>query len=260
MASEPPPRPNIDAGRVLGRGFSALGQNFLPFLAAALVLVGLPAFIGQYIFLSAMQDQNLEAIFSFDYWGGLLASGFGSILGNALLQGVLVRSTILHLGGRERDLTGSLMAGLRLLLPIVGVSICVGILFVGGLILLIVPGIIVYCMLIVAVPVLVEERAGVFGSIARSRELTRGSRGQIFLLAFLFWIFSMVIGTVVTTISGTAAWSGSIFPDPLVGGIGSALAASLTGLISTVVIAALYVELRQVKEGADTDQLAEVFG
>ena len=34
--------PMIDSGRVIGRGFRVVGDNFLPFIAVALLLIGLP--------------------------------------------------------------------------------------------------------------------------------------------------------------------------------------------------------------------------
>src|SRR6185295_3094536 len=167
-----PPKESVDVGRVLGRGFEALKANAIPFLLAALLLSGVPAFLGQYL---PFADSGLEDpgfVLTPNEWGALLASTFGAILGYALLQGVLVRSTILHLSGRAPDLEGSAMVALRLLLPIIGLSICVGFLALVGFMLLIVPGIMIYCAFSVAVPALVEERAGVFASMSRSRDLT----------------------------------------------------------------------------------------
>ena len=175
MASAPP-QANVDLGRVIGRGFTALRANFLGFFAVALVLAGIPAFLTQYLTLSGVQTMDPAFMLSMGFWGPVIGGVFASILAGALLQGVLVRSTILHLSGREVDLGASLLFGLRLLFPIIGLAICVGVLVGLGLLLLIVPGVMIYCALIVAVPVLVEERPGVFGSISRSRELTRGSR------------------------------------------------------------------------------------
>jgi uncharacterized membrane protein len=264
MASTPPPKTSVDAGKVIGRGFETLKANFLPFFALALLLVGLPGFVGQYLTLSGLSDVNVmdpSYLFTAAYWGPLAASFFGTFLGTALLQGMLTRSTILHLSGREPDLGASAMFALRLLLPIIGLSICVGFAITIGFICLIVPGIMIWCAFSVAVPALVEERGGVFDSIGRSRALTRGSRFQIFLLGALFWIFSVIISGVAGAITGVATFgSTSIVPNPLLAGAANGLAASLTAVISTVVIAALYVELREIKEGTGANELADVFG
>ena len=260
MATEPP-KPNIDVGRVVSRGFTALKANFLPFFGFSLVLAGLPGFLQGYLSVFNVEALAAGSFSPLDYFGAALLGAAATFLGFALLQGVLTRSTILTLGGREADPGGSALYALRLVLPIIGISICVGFLIVCGFILLIVPGIMVWCALSVAVPVLVEERQGVFDSISRSRDLTRGSRLQIFLLGVLFWVFSAVIGGVVSVVTGASMFPmPGALPNPLILGLGQGLAASLTNVISTVLLAALYVELREVKEGAATDRLADVFG
>jgi hypothetical protein len=259
MASEPP-KPNIDIGRVIGRGFEALKANFLPFFGFALLLVGLPTFCQTYLAASRINTLDPALIFTSTYWLTVFGGAFVTFAGGILLQGVLTRSTILQLSGRAPDLPGSALLALRLVLPILGISICVGFLIVIGFICLIVPGIILWCVFSVSVPALVEERAGVFGSIGRSRELTRGSRLYIFLLGVLIWVFSLIIGGVLGAIGASAGYGLSPgLPDPLYSGLAQGLAAALTQVISTVFIAALYVELREVKEGAGANQLAEVF-
>jgi hypothetical protein len=258
MATVPPAQAKVEVGRVLGRGFEALGGNFLPFFAVALVLAGAPALLSEYL---TWADVRPGAQLSLPYWAAFFGSLFGTLLGGALLQGVLVRSTILHLSGRDADIRESLMVGLRLLPPIVGVTICVSVVSVAGLLLLIVPGVMIYCALIVSIPALVEERRGVFGSIGRSRDLTRGSRWQVFLLVVMFFILSSIVSAILLQATGVAT-SGvqPTNPNPIVAGLVKALASSLTGVIVAVVLAALYVELREVKEGATTSDLADVFG
>jgi hypothetical protein len=260
MATVPPPQAKAQVGRVLGRGFEALKDNFVPFFALALLLSGVPAFLFEYLTWGDFQPDGADLIGSLSYWAALFGSLFAIVLGGALLQGVLVRSTILHLGGRSADIQASLMLGLRLMLPILGVTFFVTLFSGLGLLLLVVPGVMIYCALIVSIPALVEERRGVFGSMRRSRELTRGSRWRVFLLVILFVIFSSIISSVMLRVTGVAT-NGlqPTSPDPIVAGLVSALNTSLTAVIIAVVLAALYVELREVKEGATTGDLADVF-
>jgi len=230
MATEPP-KPNIDVGRVVSRGFTALKANFLPFFGFALVLAGAPAFLQSW-YTSSMQQDVLTGRFD-----------PGSFFGALLLA------------------AGSAVHALKQLLPLIGIGICVGLMLVVGLIALIVPGIMVWCACAVAVPALVEERRGVFGSIQRSWDLTRGSRGQIFLIGLLFYVFQVVVGAIAGIFTGASMiQTGGALPDPLFLGIGNGLASSLTNTISAVLLATLYVELREVKEGASTELLADVFG
>jgi hypothetical protein len=256
------PVERIDIGRVIGRGFSALRANFLAFFACALLLTGAPSFFMQYWALSeAGAVDDLEYFVSLAFWGPVVGALLLTIVTGALLQGVLVRSTILFLSGRQADLSHSLALALRLLIPIIIVSIIVSVLTVLGLLLLIVPGIMIYCAFIVSVPALIEERRGIAGSLRRSRELTRGSRLAIFLLLVIFWVFSVIISGLLGLIGGTPAITpGTVeFPDPILAGATSAIGSALTSVIVAVSLAALYVELRTVKEGATTDDLAAIF-
>lgn len=264
MATIPPPQAKVDVGRVLGRGFEALKDNFLGFFAVALLLAGVPAFLTQYLTISAIEPMDPSFLFSWVFWGGAIGGLFVTLLAYALLQGVLVRSTILHLSGREVDLKAGMVFGLKLILPIIGVTICVGFLVGLGIVLLVVPGVMIYCAMSVSIPALVEERRGVFGSMGRSRDLTRGSRWQVFLLLVLLWIFSTIISAVFGVITGVTMGftpvGEPVMPDPILAGTVNAIASSLTSVIAAVVLAALYVELREVKEGATTNDLADVFG
>jgi len=264
MATIPPPQAKVDVGRVIGRGFEALKDNFVGFFAVALLLAGVPAFLTEYLTISTIEPIEPSFAFSGVFWGGVIGGLFVTVLAWALLQGVLVRSTILHLSGREVDLQAGMVFALKLILPIIGVTICVGILVGLGTLLLIFPGVMIYCALIVSIPALVEERRGVFGSIGRSRDLTRGSRWKVFLLLVLLWIFSTIISAVFGAITGVtmglSTTGDPVMPDPILAGAVGAIASSLTSVILAVVVAALYVELREVKEGATTNDLADVFG
>jgi uncharacterized membrane protein len=252
MASAPPDA-KVDVGSVLGRGVGALAANFLPFLAISLVLVGVPSFATQY-----WGSSNIDLVNpGFAWVGGSLLLGFVT---SALLQGVLVRATILHLGRRDPAPGPSALLALRLLPALLGLSLLLAVVIGVGLVLLIVPGVMVICATAVAVPALIEERRGIYESVERSRALTRGTRWQVFGLVAICWIFGAVIRGVVgllrTALSGVTA---SAIPDPAVAGIAEAVSASVSTMIVAVVTAALYVELREVKEGATVNELADVF-
>ncbi len=255
------PVEKIDIGRVIGRGFEALRAHFFPFFAVAALLAGAPAFFMQYWALSGIESAtSLDYVFTLAYWGPILGTLLATFVAGAVLQGVLVRSTILTLSGREADLSNSVTLALRLVLPIIAISIVVAFLTVIGFMFLIVPGIMIYCAFIVTIPALIEERRGIFGSMQRSRDLTRGSRKRIFVLLVVFWVFQVIISTVLNAISGVTPLSGyTELPDPILAGAVAAIGAGLSSVIVAVSTAALYVELRTVKEGATTDDLAAIF-
>jgi hypothetical protein len=111
------------------------------------------------------------------------------------------------------------------------------------------------------VPVLIQERLGVFGSMSRSRVLTKGSRWSLFGLLLVLFLAAIAIQMAFALLFGfTFAITGSLSTVGLVvGAIGSALVSTVVSTLMSVAIAVSYVELRQVKEGTSVDELAEIF-
>jgi hypothetical protein len=97
-----------------------------------------------------------------------------------------------HLG-RETSVSDSLslIKGriLYLSLIMIGVGIGIGV----GFILLVIPGIILGLMWAITIPVAVLEDTGLRDSTSRSAELTKGSRGRIFVIYFLFMVLTYIV-------------------------------------------------------------------
>jgi uncharacterized membrane protein len=142
----------------------------------------------------------------------------------------------------------------RQILPLIGIAIIVGIAMVGGFILLVVPGVLVALALCVAFPVRIAERRGVFASIQRSRDLTRGYRWRIFLACLAYFgavvVLQMVLA-VVRLVLPISAITWTITVTPLLSGV--------TSLFGAVGIAVIYCELRAAKEGARPTDVAAAF-
>lgn len=226
-----------------------VARNGLPLLAVSLLLAGLPAFFVQRELL-AMSETDPMGFSSAIY----VASYIISLLTGFILQATIVRTAVLDLSGRRPEVGQSLLQALKLLLPMIGIALLSSILIGLGLVLLVVPGIIAYIMLIVAVPVLVEERGGVAHALQRSRELTKGSRWRIFLLILVFLLAWLIVYAVaafaISALGLEIRWMLA-----LVEGV----SAALIGLLMSAMLASLYLELRTVKEGATTDGLALIF-
>ena len=90
--------------------------------------------------------------------------------------------------GETPEPGGMLLEGLKLAPATFAVLLLHLLASMVGWLFLLVPGIIIYIMFCVSLPVLTEERAGVTGSLKRSRELTKGSRWRIFLLLLIGWL------------------------------------------------------------------------
>jgi hypothetical protein len=248
----------IDIGRVLQRAFQSIGHNAVAYVLLAFVLVGLPNFGLYYLAMSAVTllpngrfalTEGIDVLTTVGVGLGLLL--LVTFTGN-LMNAAVVRSVILDLSGRPADLKGSMVTALSLALPMLGLTIVMGLGLIVGFLLLVVPFVIFFLMWIVAVPVLVEERRGVLGSMARSAELTRGTRWRI-LGVYL------VVGFITAAVSNIGARIAMLASDPFWLVLANAVTAALGGVLGAALVASLYVELRTVKEGATADTLADVF-
>lgn len=252
MASQAQLAGSLDIGRVISRGFQVLGSQFVTFIPLAVVLVGIPAVLLQLLMPTDTTDptQALAAVANPLFWLAMLLN----LLLASLLQVALVRAAILDIRGERVGLGELLVYSLKLLPSLIGITLLTGLGVVFGMILLIVPGIILLCMWSVAVPVLVEERLGVVGSMKRSAELTKGSRWWIFLLFVIY----LIAGSIAGALFAGAGLAPAAAPS-LLFIIVTEIASLAVNLVSLAVLASLYIELRLLKDGVTESGLAEIF-
>jgi uncharacterized membrane protein len=253
---------SVSIGRVFSRAFGTIQHNPVTTLGIGFLFGAVPSLLAHY----AVQNVRAE---SFTALGPVVTIGIGlfsllvSILLGFIAQGVLVKVTVAFSEGRKASLGESAMAGLRVALPLFLLGMLGAIGVALGFVLLIVPGVILYLMWSVAAPSLVEERLGPIEALGRSRYLTRGARGQIFglmiVVLIVYWVASgLVTGVTVASYGGVAeaAAAGASPIQMLFDGIVTAIYSAVSGVIQP----ALYVELRDWKDGPQTDKLAEIFG
>jgi multisubunit Na+/H+ antiporter MnhG subunit len=245
-------------GRVFNNSFAVIGRNVVLCVGLALLFSGLPTVVMQLWTESRIQaivavDPGIAAdpLFAFrNSWVSFVAIFVSSIFA-LLLQSALVRATIEDLNGKRPTFGDSLQIAVRFLLPTLGIGFLVALGSGLAMIALVVPGIILWLGWSVSVPALIQERLGVFGSMSRSRALTKGSRWSLFGLFLVLIIIAMVIqgavGVVVYLFHG------------IVAAIVAGVVQSVTSMLLSVAAAVSYVELRQVKEGTSVDELAEIF-
>ncbi len=250
----------FDFGRVVQRTFQVIGQNLGLFALCALVLVVAPAFIGT---LVGLKTQLAGQTFSLAALVGGLAAGVGGLI----LQGMVVHTVVARLNGRLVKFGDSFSAGARFMLPLLGLGIVQTLGVILGCILLLAPGLILATMWAVSAPSMVVEERGVFESLQRSRDLTRGHRWSIFGLLVVYTILSMIVGGVVTGVGLAAGVTGlrgataltTYSPMLVLSTFLSALTNGFQGVLVAAGAASIYYELRTTKEGVAPDQLASVF-
>jgi hypothetical protein len=230
-------------GHVLSQAWSLLSRNFLRFFvvtAAAAVPQAASSTIGDPFHVLQLAGIKLE--------------GFGPLLGHVLTtvsEAAVLYGAFQNMRGEPVNLGESMRVGLRRFFPVVGVALTMTILGVLGLIVFVVPGLMFFTMSFVAIPACVVDKRGVFASIGRSSDLTRGYRWKIFAL-MLFWYVSDAIaeGVIDAVTSATGAvpafaayviWNG------------------IWGAFYAIFAVVTYHDLRVAKEGVDTAQIAAVF-
>jgi len=257
-------------GRVVGRTFSTVGENFVTFAIIAVIFVALPTALTAWIqreaiaqraaMVSAGTVSQVAGLFPSPMQGAISIGIFLFQLAmSAAAKAAIIYGVIAGLGGRKASLSESLAKGLANWWPIVLISICVSVMTMIGYVLLFVPGILLAIRWIVAVPAQVMEGRGVFASMGRSAELTKGNRWSIFGLL----IVSSLILIAIELAVGLAMAPGIAFAQALNTPGFQIIAAPILSLVITPLfsagVASLYFELRSTKEGVGVEALASVF-
>ncbi|TPN80776.1 hypothetical protein FJ987_19350 [Mesorhizobium sp. CU2] len=273
-------------GRAFSNTFSVIGRSFGPLVVIVGLFSTLPALL--YNIWSLTQVARMSGGGGATGLDQSAMAGFGAISLIAglvlmmlafLAQAALVRATIEDLNGKRPSVGDCIQIALSSFFPTLGIGLVIilalvlaamvlGVMamvipVIGGLIaiLALIPMAMWLISISVAVPVLVQERPGVFASISRSRALTKGSRWRVFGLFLIIGIAAMVLQMGFTLLFQLAVVSsgGLTATGIIAGAVGSSLLSTIFSAVISVAIAVTYVELRQVKEGTGVEELAEIF-
>lgn len=272
FTAAPPPAPALAApafsvGGVIGKTFSTWTKNLVPFtLLAAIVTLPTAVFTtwnqyatyGGYPSFRQMMEKAAEqqAAGPFAQWTPLVVTGWLVMMVLTFVQiGAFTYGAIQHLAGRKVSLGALLGAGFQRVWPVFVAGLVAGILVGAASLLLIVPGVIVFCAISVAIPAVVAEAKGPIEAIRRSFALTKGRRFSVWLafvvIGLVWWTVAMIIGLLPMALGGGTA--------SLVGAVVSFVLGAVVAPLMTLLPAVVYHDLRVAKEGVDTSELARVF-
>jgi hypothetical protein len=258
---------SFSAGAVVGRSLSIWFKNIIPF-SILLLLVNLPIVI--YMAMAAEDMATMASAGEVD-WVTLSMVLLGQLCLGLIATGAVTYGVFQQLRGQHASIGSCLAVGLGRLFPVIGVGLLTGLVLIGaclpfiliamagsflsilGVIGGLVAAIIVYCMLWVSVPVAIVERPGVFASLRRSRELTRGNKASIFGILFLLGLITGGVSWLIMKILG------GILSDPIQVVIADTAIDAILGGIVSVAAAVGYHDLRADKEGVGIDELVKVF-
>ena len=242
----------LKIGSVLERSYAILLGNLSSLFVVALATTSLGFVFSQaWLFFgsTALLQASVPpyALVAFSMPSTIVDSVLASIA-----AGFIVHGTLCELQGRPVGLREVFRRGLAALKPVALLALTETLAVLIGFVVLVVPGLILGVWFWVAVPVTVIERRGVMASLVRSRDLTAGSRWPIFVLLVLSLATTVgfVYGLTIVVDYRTAFWRS--LATELGGG-------SLLVAFWAVVSAVSYFDLKRIKEGAGSDEMAGVF-
>ena len=233
------PDPTVNPGAVFGAIAGGMATWVLYFIVYSVAL-GAATFAISDVYLN--RPTTIRGAFQ------KLRGRIGSLLGLLFVMGIL----FVLLFFAATFLAAMLAGVLSLLGPVAG-GIAAVVVFLGMFVLF------GWIMLqfSLAVPALVLERAGVFESLSRSSQLTKGRRGQIFvglLLVFLLTYNAIILIQGPFLAAGFSdSFKGEAMPFWLaaLSLIAAAVSSVLTGPFAVLVIALFYYDARVRKEALD---------
>ena len=227
-------------GDVLNKSLSVLLANFIPFMIIT-TAVNLPSIVFAIYTGQNPEESDNPILF--------LLQGFL----RPIATGAITFGVFQQLRGKHSSMGECVSVGFSRLFPVMFVAIVTAIAIFLGILLLIVPGLILTCMLFVAVPSAVVEKNGVRGALARSRELTRGSRLNIFWVVLLLGLIEGGFSAIFN--QGLPALGASREITLLM----TFLFQFMISSWQSTAAAMSYYYLRSMKESVDVDEIAAVF-
>lgn len=249
----PPALRPLTVGEILDVSFTLYRRHFAPLAGVALVCSGIPVILNMFIQASGGMLQNLPLVLVY-------------YIVFAALSSIATAATLFIVSDSYLGRTIDARAALRRAGPFIGrILICsmlTGLVVFIGFMFFVIPGIIFLAGLILAIPAVVIEGKRAGAALARSWELTRGSRwrmlGLLLVLIILLYIPLAAIGGIIAIFVPGA---GSILSTPNV--TLSVAAVALSGLAQIFiyplfycVLTIAYYDLRVRKEGFDLEVLA----
>jgi hypothetical protein len=248
----------LDTGRVIQTTLAIVQRNFrlLAILSGLMIVAPSAVLLAVTIpFTATMMTSPFQAMASlFPLLAGLLLV---FALTWATFQAAAIHVAVIDLNGGRPDFAASLGVGVRSAVPVIAVLILTILACWAGFILLIVPGVMIGIAFILAAPARVVEKVGVFQSFTRSRALTRNNRWRIFGLLFVYMITFWVLGLVIISLTG--GFAPTALSSIILRGLLNLAISFISGIIATTGTAALYFELRRLKDGVGPSELAAVF-
>jgi hypothetical protein len=250
----------LGLGELLDRSFFLYRKHFVLFVG----IVALPHLIVLAVQLIGVGfGSQSGGMFAARYWLWLMPTLVIQLIVSAASQGATVIAVSnVHL---DREATiSSAFAGIKgRILGLSGIMIVVGIGVVIGCFFLLIPGVFLALVLALVIPAAVLEGTGLVDSIARSWELTKGTRLRILVIyiLYLFLLYAFILLWEIPVIAGIGVfasrhhaglvplWTQIVIP------ICSFLSVSLATPLITIALSLVYYDQKIRREGFDLQHM-----
>jgi hypothetical protein len=242
----------LSTSELLDRTFHLYRNNFLMFVG----IVAIPqlAVLALQIGGAALVRQGHSVFFA------LIA--FVAAIGSYVAIEISQAATVMAVSNLHLDNPVSIGSAFSMsrgsMMRVIGITFAVAIAIGVAMIFLIIPGIYVALMWSLAIPVTVLEGGGLGVSTTRSKDLTKGNRGRIFVIYLLVGILTLVVSVVIQfplqLVARTLAHGNPLGLVALTQGMqatGNFISTSLAGSLATIALTLVYYDLRVRKEGFD---------
>ncbi len=246
----------LSTGELLDRTFSLYRSHFGLFIAifALPYLVVLAFQLMGLVFQSPVPSVSSTLLTAAWSMGALVLT----IVVSAVSQAATVVAVSNLLLDRPASVTDSFSRVKGQVLGVLGLSFLISMAAGFGLFVFIVPGVILWIMWSLAVPAKVLEQKGVFDSMSRSMELTKGSWGRIFVIGLLivalrFGVSALLQWPVLIaagfSIRGGVRQMGIVWQIAVQ--LSTFVSTSLVGALATIAFSVVYYDQRVRKEAFD---------
>jgi len=210
-------------GAVISSALEIYGAQVWVLIPAAVAVFAIVAVAGLVFTGSAAALVSLVALVLATFYQGMVVELVGDIVKD---------------GRRDSSVGQPFSAVTPIWLPLIALSLLLGIAVTIGFVLLIVPGVYLLTIWAVAAPSLVIERHGVFAALGRSRELVRGHGWQVLGVILLVLLLTLLVGIIVGILAsglghaGVAIvqWAADVIVSPFTALIGAVMYFSLRRL------------------------------
>jgi len=252
-------------GHTLDAGFKLYFVSFKRVLGLgvlAIVSVVVPIFAVAFLFALSNKGGQQPGVVEFS----VLTVG---VLGAIALYLWFYLAALCRIGGiaygQDLSFRACMASGLRCLFPVIVASILYMLALMGGFILLIVPGMILWLSLAFYALCIVLEGDGVLESLKHSHRLVWGNWWRTAIIGTVVLVVYYVVSLAIEipfmvlehVLSDPEATGAAVVVESLLSGIGSVLSAVITFPLMASVFVVVFHDLKLRKEGQDLEARVE---